>query len=117
MNNKHKRIESKKNKIGSRHRRKLKKFSKKFNTMFSFFLELNRKGLITFCGSKIEIKHDVNGLCSKEVFRLYEDGQYKNGKDIITRVSKNMVKHQHLYKLMLVYLPSRYLENILLFLR
>lgn len=85
MDNKHKRIESKKTKIGSRHRRKLKKFSKKFNTMFRFFLELNRKELITFCGSKIEIKHDVNGLCCREVFRLYEDGHYKGGKDIITR--------------------------------
>jgi len=59
--------------------------------MFSFFLKVNRSGLITFCGSIITVDFDPNGISSKECFRLYEDGHYKNGKPIVTRHS-NIVK-------------------------
>ena len=78
-------IEEVKSKIGSRHLRKLRKYSDKFNRMFSFFLSVNRSGLIQFCGTKTEVYFDPNGESAKECFRLYEDGYYKGGKKIITR--------------------------------
>lgn len=59
--------------------------------MFSFFFRVNRSGIITFCGSIIEVGFDPNGVSGKECFRLYEDGFYKNGKPIITR-HPNIVK-------------------------
>ena len=59
--------------------------------MFSFFFRVNRSGIITFCGSIIEVEFDPNGVSGKECFRLYEDGFYKNGKPIITR-HPNIVK-------------------------
>jgi hypothetical protein len=77
--------------IGTRHRRKLKKYSNNFNKMFSFFLKVNRSGLITFCGSIIEVEFDPNEISGKECFRLYEDGYYKGGKPIVTK-HPNLVK-------------------------
>jgi hypothetical protein len=59
--------------------------------MFSFFFQVNRSGIITFCGSIIEVEFDPNGVSGKECFRLYEDGYYKGGKSIITR-HPNIVK-------------------------
>ena len=59
--------------------------------MFSFFLQINRRDLITFCGSIIEVEFETNGISGKECFRLYEDGNYKGGKSIITR-HPNIVK-------------------------
>ena len=59
--------------------------------MFSFFFQVNRRDLITFCGSIIEVEFDPNGVSGKECFRLYEDGYYKGGKPIITR-HPNIVK-------------------------
>lgn len=59
--------------------------------MFSFFFRVNRSGIITFCGSIIEVEFDLNGVSGKECFRLYEDGFYKNGKPIVTR-HPNIVK-------------------------
>jgi len=59
--------------------------------MFSFFFMVNRSGLITFCGSIIEVDFDLNGVSGKECFRLYEDGHYKGGKPIVTR-HPNIVK-------------------------
>ena len=59
--------------------------------MFTFFFTVNRSGIITFCGSIIEVEFDPNGVSGKECFRLYEDGFYKNGKPIVTR-HPNIVK-------------------------
>lgn len=59
--------------------------------MFNFFFNVKRSGLITFCGSIIDIEFDVDGINGKECFRLYEDGHYKGGKPIITR-HPNIVK-------------------------
>lgn len=59
--------------------------------MFIFFFQVNRRGLITFCGSNIEVEFDPNEVSGKECFRLYEDGYYKGGKTIITR-HPNIVK-------------------------
>lgn len=81
-----KRIEERKIEIGSKHRRKLKKYSNNFNIIFTFFFNLYHKDIITFCGSKHDIIFDINGLDVKECFRLWEDGFYKNGKNkIVTR--------------------------------
>jgi len=91
VNDRIKRIEEKKKIIGSKHLRKIKKYSNNFNLIFSFFLECNRKGLLTFSGSTIHIVNDPNEIDSKECFRLYDDGFYKNGKEIRTRHS-NIVK-------------------------
>ena len=53
--------------------------------MFDFFLTSYRKGVLTFSGIKVDIQSDVNQLPGKEVFRMYDDGFYKNGKQIISR--------------------------------
>ena len=63
---------------GTRHQRKLKKYSEGFNEKFSFFLNSYRKGILTFCGSEIEIEFDKSGPDSKEGFRMFDDGQFKN---------------------------------------
>jgi hypothetical protein len=63
--------------------------------MFSFFLKVNRTGLIEFCGTPTEVYFDVNGYSCKECFRLYEDGFYKGGKPIIT-------KHPNILKSVLI---------------
>ena len=57
--------------------------------MFTFFLLINKTGLITFCGSNIEdrnkIVFDPNGDEGKYCFRKFENGQYKEGVTIVTR--------------------------------
>ena len=57
--------------------------------MFTFFLLINRTGLVTFCGSNVEdrnkIVFDPNGDEAKYCFRKFENGQYKEGVPIITR--------------------------------
>lgn len=62
--------------IGSRHQRKIRKYSNGFNEKFEFFLKSYRCGLLTFCGSDVIIeKGDYD---CKESFRMYDDGQFKN---------------------------------------
>lgn len=58
--------------------------------MFSFFLSSYRSGLLTFSGSYIDVRYDVNSPGSKETFRLYEDGFFK-GKSIIYTSQPNIV--------------------------
>ena len=87
---KEERIKEYKSSLGSRHDRKLKKFSQSFNRNFWFFFSLVRKGVITFCGEDVKrryfIEFDVNGPSCKEVFRKFEDGHYSRGQmPIITR--------------------------------
>lgn len=76
---------------GSRHERKLKRFSNNFNRMFNFFLEVNRKKVITFCGSEVEIVFDINGDDGKTTFRKFDDGHFSKGQPIITK-HPNIVK-------------------------
>lgn len=73
------RIETKKNKIGNRRERKLKKYSENFEEMFTFFLQSYRKDILTFCGSKVEVSWiDDNGKTDgKYSFRKFENGQFK----------------------------------------
>lgn len=56
----------------------MKKYSESFNKVFLFFFLLNRRDIITFCGSNTEVIYNRNGPSSKEAFKLYEDGFYKN---------------------------------------
>lgn len=57
--------------------------------MFNFFYQINRSGLITFCGSNIESRNkivfDPNGDEGKYCFRKIENGQYKPDEEIKTR--------------------------------
>ena len=44
--------------------------------MFTFFLKGYRSGLLTFCGSIVEVERsDING---RESFRMFEDGMFKH---------------------------------------
>lgn len=63
---------------GTRHTRKLKKYSEGFDEKFRFFLKSYRKGILTFCGSEVTVEFDPNGPDSKEGFRMFDDGQFKN---------------------------------------
>lgn len=81
---KNKRIELRKKQIGSQHDRKLRKYSDRFNEIFNFFFNSNRKGILDFCGAIVEVQFDKNGVDAKEGFRLFEDGRFKN-KIIICR--------------------------------
>lgn len=84
------RIKQKTKEIGTRHNRKLKKYSNNFNLMFEFFLKSYRSGLLTFSGSYIDVRYDISFPNSKETFRLYEDGFFKN-KPIIFTSQPNIV--------------------------
>jgi hypothetical protein len=55
-------------------------------------LESYRKGILTFCGTHINlIEFDVNEIEGKNVFRKYDNGEYKNLSIIKTR-HPNIVK-------------------------
>lgn len=77
-------IKQKTKEMGTRHNRKLKKYSDNFNLMFEFFLKSYRSGLLTFSGSYIDVKNSCDQPNSKETFRLYEDGFFKNKSTIYT---------------------------------
>ena len=71
-------------KIGSRHTRKIEKFSDRFNIIFNFFLVCYRKKILIFAGEKVEVLFDIDAPCARGTFRRYDDGQYKL-KDIVSR--------------------------------
>lgn len=52
--------------------------------MFTFFLMSNRKGILTFCGSHVDVRYDPTGVDAKECFRRYDNGYYKH-KPVMTR--------------------------------
>jgi hypothetical protein len=72
-----KRIEERKKFIKSKKERKMLKYSDNFNEMFNFFLKSYRKDILTFCGSIVNIKYDINSEDGKFSFRLYENGNFK----------------------------------------
>ncbi len=88
--NKYERIELRKKEIGSKHQRKLQKYSNGFNEIFNFFLRSYRCGILIFCGGNINIEFDINESEGKNTFRKYDNGDFKN-KSIITR-HPNIVK-------------------------
>jgi len=69
--------------IGTKHQRKLRKYSDGFNEKFNFFLNSYRNGLLSFSGSIIDVIYDPDAKDAKESFRMFEDGQFK-GKQITT---------------------------------
>ncbi len=79
--------------LGSRHDRKLKKYSKGFNDNFTFFFLLSRRGLIDFCGEKIVVERSMDPtMTAKHCFKLFEDGFYGKTK-IIECYHPNVMKH------------------------
>jgi len=57
--------------------RRRKKYSNSFNEIFLFFLKSYRCGILTFCGSEINVDFDINGEEGKYCFRSFENGEYK----------------------------------------
>lgn len=80
-----------KKEIGTKHQRKLQKYSTNFNEIFTFFLNSYRKGLLTFCGSDVDVKFDIDGPEGKNTFRMFDNGYYKGGKEI-TSCHPNIVR-------------------------
>lgn len=74
---KYERVELRKKEIGTKHRRKLKRFSEGFNEIFYFFLKSYRTGLLNFCGSEVIVNFNKNSFESKEGYRLFENGFFK----------------------------------------
>lgn len=73
------RIEIRKKEIGSKHNRKLLKYSENFNRIFNFFLNSCRKELLSFSGSEdFKVEFDKDGPDGRFCYRLYEDGDFKN---------------------------------------
>ena len=46
--------------------------------MFNFFLKSYRKGILTFCGTNVEINFDITEGNGKFCFRKYDNGEYKH---------------------------------------
>lgn len=84
---KHERIELHKKRTGNKPTR----YSDSFNEVFTFFLQSYRKGLLTFCGSIVNVEFDINELEGKNIFRKYDNGDYQQGKPIISK-HPNIVK-------------------------
>ena len=74
--NKIERLNNISKKIGTRHQRKLRKYSDGFNEKFNFFLKCYRTQLLTFCGDDVNVIFDANGVDAREGFRLYDDGYF-----------------------------------------
>jgi hypothetical protein len=70
-------IEKCKKEKGSKKHRKLQRYSDKFNEIFTFFLKSYRSGILTFCGSVINVEFDINGDDGKFSYRKFENGEVK----------------------------------------
>jgi len=70
-------IEKRKKQNGSRKEKKLKKYSQKFNEIFCFFLKSYRNGILTFCGTEVIVKFNINKNDGKYSFRQFENGDIK----------------------------------------
>lgn len=87
------RLKEKSRILGTRHDRKLKKYSEGFNENFKFFFLLSRRGLIDFCGERIHVTpSNDRTLTSKHCFRLFEDGRYGKEK-VIECFHPNVMRH------------------------
>lgn len=62
--------------LGTRHTRKLKRFSENFNRSFFFFVQLYRKDIVRFCGKKVDVFRNDDGYEARFIFREYDDGKY-----------------------------------------
>ena len=79
-------------KIGTKHQKKIKKFSDGFKEKFNFFFKVRKSGLIDFWGEKVEVEFNVNGPCGRECFRMFEDGKFSKGKQKIETRHTNILK-------------------------
>jgi len=87
------RLKEKSRSLGNRHDRKLKKYSEGFNENFRFFFLLSRRGLIDFCGERINILSSSDRtLTAKHCFKLFEDGRYGREK-VIECNHPNVMRH------------------------
>lgn len=87
------RLKEKSRSLGTRHDRKLKKYSEGFNENFRFFFLLSRRGLIDFCGERINILSSSDRtLTAKHCFKLFEDGRYGREK-VIECNHPNVMRH------------------------
>lgn len=77
MLSKQERIELRKQQIGSKQHRKFRKYSDNYNKIFTFFLKSYRSGLLTFCGSGVDVIFDPAAEDGKFSFRLFENGDFK----------------------------------------
>jgi hypothetical protein len=77
------RIEERKKVIKSKKDRRMMKYSENYNEMFNFFLKGYRSGLLSFCGSKVDVKYNPLSEDGKFSFRMFDNGQFKY-KDIET---------------------------------
>jgi len=93
MLTKNERIELRKKVIGSKRNRKREKHSDKFNGMFSFFLQIVRKGICDFCGSDVtreyKTQFDIGGVSAKMAFKMYEQSEFED--DIIRTRHPNLI--------------------------
>lgn len=72
-----KRIEERKKIIKSKKDRRLMKYSDNYNEMFHFFLKGYRSGILSFCGSCVDVKRNDNSEDGKFSFRMFDNGQFK----------------------------------------
>lgn len=78
--------------IGTKHQRKLRKFSDGFIEKFRFFLQCRRSGIINFCGEGIIVKFDIDSSDGMDSFRMFEDGQFSKGKRELRSRHSNVLK-------------------------
>ncbi len=85
------RIKLRKQNTGSRHNRRLKKYSDSFLEIFNFFLSSYRKGILDFCGSVVKVEYKEEGSDCLFGFRQYDNGVFSTV-DIIQSSHPNMLR-------------------------
>lgn len=71
------RINARKKEIGSQEDRMLRSYSANFLEMYNFFLTSYQAGILTFCGSVVNIVDNPEASDAKFGFREFENGRYK----------------------------------------
>lgn len=79
--------------IGTRQDRKRKKHSESFNTIFKFFLDSYRKGILLFCGEDVRVKFDKDGDDGKITIKKFENGEFKG-----SNVEKLKSRHSNIVR-------------------
>ncbi len=74
----------------TRKERRLMKYSDNYNQMFNFFLNGYRSGLLSFCGSGVDVKYNSESEDGKFSFRMFDNGQFKNKE--LTSIHPNILK-------------------------
>lgn len=61
----------------TRKQKRRKRYTDNFNKIFWFFLRSYRCGILSFCGSEVNVSFDINSEEGKFCFRSYDNGEYK----------------------------------------